>query len=58
MNEEVERHRSISDSLKEELQAFKERLLLVENLHQNSDSESMSVQNGEKMSRLELPPFP
>ncbi|XP_050921281.1 kinesin-like protein KIN-12C isoform X3 [Lathyrus oleraceus] len=51
MNEEVERHRSISDSLKEELQAFKERLLLVENLHQNSDSESMSVQNGEKMSR-------
>lgn len=58
MNEEVERHRSISDSLKEELQAFKERLLLVENLHQNSDSESMSVQSGEKMSRLELPPFP
>ncbi|CAK8563854.1 unnamed protein product [Lathyrus sativus] len=51
MNEEVERHRSISDSLKVELQSFKERLLLVENLHQNSDSESMSVQTGEKMSR-------
>ncbi|XP_058757303.1 kinesin-like protein KIN-12C [Vicia villosa] len=51
MNEEVERHRSISDSLKVELQAFKRRLLLVENLHQNSDSESLSVQSGEKMSR-------
>jgi len=57
MDEEVERHRSISDSLKVELQALKERILLVENLPQNSDSESMSVQTGEKKSRLELLPF-
>ncbi|AES92050.2 kinesin motor domain protein [Medicago truncatula] len=51
MDEEVERHRSISDSLKVELQALKERILLVENLPQNSDSESMSVQTGDKKSR-------
>lgn len=58
MDEEVGRHRSISDSLKMELQSLKERLLLVENLPQNADSESMSVQTGEKISRLELPSFP
>ncbi|WJX90794.1 hypothetical protein P8452_72654 [Trifolium repens] len=51
MDEEVERHRSISDSLKVELQALKERILLVESLPQNSDLESMSVHTGEKISR-------
>ncbi|CAJ2650140.1 kinesin-like protein KIN-12C isoform X2 [Trifolium pratense] len=51
MDEEVERHRSISDSLKVELQALKERILLVESLPQNSDLESTSVHTGEKISR-------
>ncbi|KAK2355083.1 putative hexosyltransferase MUCI70 [Trifolium repens] len=52
MDEEVERHLSISDSLKVELQALKERILLVECLPQNSDLESMNVHTGEKISRL------
>ncbi|KAK2441461.1 phragmoplast orienting kinesin [Trifolium repens] len=51
MDEEVERHRSISGSLKVELQALKERILLVECLPQNSDLESTSVHTGEKISR-------
>ncbi|XP_027192463.1 kinesin-like protein KIN-12C isoform X2 [Cicer arietinum] len=51
MDEEVGRHRSISDSLKVELQALTERLLLVESLPQNSNSESMSVQTGDKIYR-------
>ncbi|KAJ1403031.1 P-loop containing nucleoside triphosphate hydrolase [Sesbania bispinosa] len=51
MDEEVERHRSISDSLNMELQALKERLLLVENLPQNADSESMSAQSDKQISR-------
>jgi hypothetical protein len=57
MDEEVERHRSISDSLKVELQDLKERILFVESLPQNSDLESMSVHTGEKISRLVLLPF-
>lgn len=56
MDEEVGRHRSISDSLKMELQALKERLLFVEN--SNADSESMSIQTDEKIARLELPSYP
>ncbi|XP_027331846.1 kinesin-like protein KIN-12C [Abrus precatorius] len=50
MDEEVERHRLISDSLKMELQALKERLLLVDSLPQNVDSESMIVQTDEQIS--------
>ncbi|KAK7291739.1 hypothetical protein RIF29_07120 [Crotalaria pallida] len=56
MDEEVERHRLISDSLEMELQALKERLLLVENIPQNADSDKMSIlaekQTSSKMLKL------
>ncbi|BAT77004.1 hypothetical protein VIGAN_01508300 [Vigna angularis var. angularis] len=51
MDEEVGRHRSISDSLRMELQALKERLLLVDKFPKNVDSESTSVQTDEQISR-------
>lgn len=54
MDEEVGRHRSISDSLRMELQALKERLLLVDKFPKNVDSGSTSVQTDEQISRLEL----
>ncbi|XP_014509145.1 kinesin-like protein KIN-12C [Vigna radiata var. radiata] len=51
MDEEVGRHRSISDSLRMELQALKERLLLVDKFPKNVDSGSTSVQTDEQISR-------
>jgi len=54
MDEEVGRHRSISDSLRMELQALKERLLLVDRFPENAASESTNVQTDEQISRLEL----
>ncbi|KAK8471014.1 hypothetical protein PHAVU_003G119700 [Phaseolus vulgaris] len=51
MDEEVGRHRSISDSLRMELQALKERLLLVDRFPKNADSESTNVQTDEQISR-------
>ncbi|KAK7388059.1 hypothetical protein VNO78_22862 [Psophocarpus tetragonolobus] len=51
MDEEVGRHRLISDSLRMELQALKERLLLVDKFPKNADSESTSVQTDEQISR-------
>ncbi|KAK7363420.1 hypothetical protein VNO77_05563 [Canavalia gladiata] len=51
LDEEVGRHRLTSDSLKLELQALKERLLLVDNLPPNSDSESISFQADKHISR-------
>ena len=57
MDEEVGRHRLISDSLEIELQALKERLLLVENLPQHADSDNTSVHPDEQTSRLELLSF-
>lgn len=58
MDEEVERHRLISDSLETELQALKERLLLVDNMPENANSDRMGVQAEEQTSRLELLSFP
>ncbi|XP_020226379.1 kinesin-like protein KIN-12C isoform X2 [Cajanus cajan] len=51
MDEEVGRHRLISDSLRMELQALNERLLLVDNIPYNADSESMSLQTDQQISR-------
>ncbi|KAJ7955308.1 Kinesin-like protein [Quillaja saponaria] len=52
MDEEVGRHRLIRESLEVELQAFRQRLLTIERLPQNTDSESTSVQQAEgKISR-------
>ncbi|KAH1116640.1 hypothetical protein GLYMA_17G038700v4 [Glycine max] len=51
MDEEVGRHRLISDSLRMELQALKERLLLVDNFPKNAYSESTSGQTDEHISR-------
>ena len=58
MDEEVGRHRLISDSLRMELQALKERLLLVDNFPKNAYSESTSDQTDEQISRLELLSLP
>ncbi|KAK7264770.1 hypothetical protein RJT34_32380 [Clitoria ternatea] len=52
MDEEVGRHRLISDSLNVEIEALKERLLLVDNLPQNDDDpESTSIQTDDQISR-------
>lgn len=47
MDDEVERHRLIRDSLELELKALKQRLLTVENLTENVDSENTNVEHTE-----------
>ncbi|KAK1387409.1 Kinesin motor domain-containing protein [Heracleum sosnowskyi] len=57
MNEEVERHRIMSDSLELETQALRQRLLTVENYAENRESEHFSGERpaGDQLSRsLEL----
>ncbi|CAJ1940736.1 unnamed protein product [Sphenostylis stenocarpa] len=49
MDEEMTRHRSISDSLRMELQALKDRLLLVAKFPKNADSESTSLETDEQI---------
>ena len=44
MDAEVERHRLIRDSLELELKALRQRLLTVENLTENVDSENKDVE--------------
>ncbi|KAL5538433.1 hypothetical protein UlMin_042978 [Ulmus minor] len=44
MNDEVERHRFIRDSLELELQALRQRLSTVENLTENVDSENTTAE--------------
>ncbi|KAL5781898.1 hypothetical protein ACOSP7_006927 [Xanthoceras sorbifolium] len=53
MDEEVERHRLIRDSLELELQAFRQRLSIVENFPDIVDSENTNAEHTEgQMSRL------
>lgn len=47
MDDEVERHRLIRDSLELELKALRQRLSTVENLTENVDSESTDVKQSQ-----------
>lgn len=58
MDEEVGRHCLISDSQRMELQALKERLLLVDKFPKNAGSESTNVQTDERISGLDLLSLP
>ncbi|XP_015944973.1 kinesin-like protein KIN-12C [Arachis duranensis] len=51
MDEEVGRHRLLNDSLEMELQALKERLLLVKNVPQHAHSDNKSIHPDELISR-------
>lgn len=44
MDDEVERHRLIRDSLETELKALRQRLLMVESLTENVELESADVE--------------
>ena len=48
MDEEVERHRLIRDSLELELQALRQRLASVENITENVDSGNSNVEHTEE----------
>ena len=48
MDEEVERHRLIRDSLELELQALRQRLASVENFTENVDSGNSNVEHTEE----------
>ena len=48
MDEEVERHRLIRDSLELELQALRQRLASVENITENVDSGNSNVEQTEE----------